>query len=251
MKKKKEEEYSREIRNLPKRGAHLRDKDTCQSMSNMYMKDKSWKRTNINKLVWKARTRNLPTRDQKVHQYRTLINNQWTPIKIKAKPKTIEHAVRRESEKEIYTNNVCPACECKEDIDHIYSGECQRYHEQQALIADKVRDYIRKEKIMPPAEVDRLPLWIPDPYPPYPPTQVAREAWDELSRYQKSYGAMGMCPKTLRKVIGGEHSGKHIKKILEIIREGTHQIWKIRLKEHAIKYETKKHRAKARIKLKL
>ncbi len=251
IKKKKEKEYSREIRNLPKRGAHLRDKDTCQSTSNMYMKDKTWKRININKLVWKARTRNLPTRDQKVHQYRALINNQWTPIQIKSKPKTIEHAIRRESEKEIYNNNVCPACECKEDVDHIYSGECQRYHEQQALTADKVRDYIKKEKIMPPAEVDRLPLWIPDPYPPYPPTQVAREAWDELSRYQKSYGAMGMCPKALRKVIGGEHSGKHIKKILEIIREGTYQIWKTRSKEHAQKYEIKKHRAKARIKLKM
>ena len=72
------------------------------------MKDRSWKRTQINRLTWKARTCNLPTRDQKVHQYRRLEDGVWKTITIRNKPDIIEQAIKRQSEKKIYKNNICP-----------------------------------------------------------------------------------------------------------------------------------------------
>ena len=127
----------------------------------------------------------------------------------------------------------CPNCNSKEDVDYIYSGDCPRYYKQQAETAEKVREYIKQNKILPTEEVNRLPLWIPDPFPPHPSTLVARNCWKELEEYNKSYRLIGMCPMALKKLIQEQDSNYHIRKILEIIREGAHAIWKERTRVHA------------------
>ena len=155
-----------------------------------------------------------------MHQYRKLIEGMWKVLEHKHRPDTTEHAVRRQSGRKIYKNNICPNCNSKEDTDHIYSGNCPGYHKQQTETAGKIREYLKQNKILPAGEEDRLLLWIPDLFPPYLLTQVARDCWRELKEYSKSYGSIGMCPIALKKLIQGEDSSYHIRKILEIIREG-------------------------------
>ena len=74
----------------------------------------------------------------------------------------------------------------------------------------------------------------PRPIPSASPTLVARNCWRELEEYNKSYGLIGMCLMALKKLIQEQDSNYHIKKILEIIREGAHAIWKERTRVHAL-----------------
>ena len=60
LRRKREARYTKEIKKLPKRGATLKDTKTCQLTSNQYMMDKSWKKAQTNRHMWKARTHNLP-----------------------------------------------------------------------------------------------------------------------------------------------------------------------------------------------
>ena len=159
--------------------------------------------------------------------------------------------MRRQSGRKIYKNNIYPNCNSKEDTDHIYSGNCPGYHKQQAETAKKIREYLKQNKILPAGEEDRLPLWIPDPFPPYLPTQVVRDCWRELKEYNKSYESMEICPIVLKKLIQEEDSSYHIRKILEIIREGALEVWKERTRTYTLKYEVKKHKSRARKKYKI
>ena len=55
----------------------------------------------------------------------------------------------------------------------------------------------------------------------------------------------------LKKLIQGQDSNYHIRKILEIIREGAHVIWKERTRVHTLVYEVRRHKSKARKKNKI
>ena len=55
----------------------------------------------------------------------------------------------------------------------------------------------------------------------------------------------------LKKLIQGQDLNYHIRKILEIIREGAHAIWKERTRVHALVYEVRRHKSKARKKNKI
>ena len=62
---------------------------------------------------------------------------------------------------------------------------------------------------------------------------------------------MGMCPIVLKKLIQGEDSSYHIRKILEIIREGAFEVWKERTRTHTLRYEVRRHKSRARKKYKI
>ena len=55
----------------------------------------------------------------------------------------------------------------------------------------------------------------------------------------------------LKKLMQGQNSNYHIRKILKIIREGAHVIWKERARIHTLVYEVKRHKSKARKKNKI
>ena len=59
---------------------------------------------------------------------------------------------------------------------------------------------------------------------------------------------MGMCPIVLKKLIQREDSSYHIRKILEIIREGAFEVWKERTRTHMLRNQELERNTKYKIK---
>ena len=60
-----------------------------------------------------------------------------------------------------------------------------------------------------------------------------------------------MCPIALKKLIQGEDSSYHIRKILEIIREGALEVQKDRTRLYMLRYEVRRHKSRAKKKYKI
>ena len=60
-----------------------------------------------------------------------------------------------------------------------------------------------------------------------------------------------MCLMALKKLMQGQDSNYYIRKILEIIKEGAHAIWKERARIHTLVYEVKRHKSKVKKKNKI
>ena len=60
-----------------------------------------------------------------------------------------------------------------------------------------------------------------------------------------------MYPMVLKKLIQEQDSNYHIRKILEIIREEAHAIWKERTRVHTLVYKVRRYKSKARKKNKI
>ena len=223
--------------NYPSRGAVLRNKETDQKASIKILTRRRGKKTGTQLWSWRARHRFQYTRDQQYHKFYKGKGDDKEPRNLPDFHKGDNRVINTLTGIKTYQNQECMSCnqQSKENMYHILSGECDARHSEQAEIAEKVRDYLQERTGSAERIINRLPLWIPDPYPPSPLEEPISEEWRRLSEYPKELGAMGMCPIVLRTVIRDLCKDKN-KGLAEDIVEGA--IWLI-VKENRVLYHSR------------
>jgi exonuclease III len=225
----KKRKHGEQLKAYPKRGKMLRNSKTDIGLSNTMLRNKDPGQKQQRNITLKARTRLLPTRNIQHKKYHHVTQTESTlrdPPRNANETQKQAHLIAQQT----YFDNLCLSCGGKEDIIHIFSGECPARHDVQSETAYKVRELLQTEGIYPNELAYIVPLWIPDPFPPYPPLpEYPFPEWTEFRDFPKEEGALGMCPKALAKIAKNPDSTE---KILTVVREGGRDAWLDRCADH-------------------
>jgi hypothetical protein len=223
-------------------GEILRDPHTHYPLSNMYLHTRAGKRARNRKIAFKGRYRRLPTRDQGFRRNYNIVGDLIVK-KDKGEFKNAKHHIKKKVDRKVFLDQACAECSSyhKENTTHIYSGECEARHTTQDRVADSLRTLLVNENVIGENIIDYLPLWVPDPYQPMPEENTGIEEWRALKAYPKAFGALGMIPTALVKLIKNSPSRTPINiiilKIQDIVLEGAADMWADRQRAQAEKFQ--------------